>query len=388
MLTALVAVVSVLASSGQAQAPPSELVVSGVVREQGTGAPISGAQVTLMKERSGPPPSGMAFERPPQTTTDSAGRFVFRSVAPGRYRFGAQKAGFAMPFGPAAMPAAVDVAANIDTVEITLPRGGVLTGRVLDASGEPIANVMVSAMRPRPEFPARAGAPPRPPLPRLVMAGPAGQTNELGEFRIHSLAAGEYVVRVMARPYEQSATASPDGHATTLVPTYAPGTTDPDAADAVAVQAGGTVHVGDIRLVSAPSFRVTGTVVDAGGRPVAGALIRLTPADPAADMLPMSGPMGANRTDERGAFTLDGVVNGAYTLVAIAPVVIARTPSSASGPGVVGGSMAMAGGGSTGMVTTETRDGTTVQFRDDAGTRVAVTVAGEAVTGLQVVVRR
>lgn len=387
MLTALVAVVSVLTSSGQASAPPAEHVVSGVVREQGTGGPISGAQVTMMRERSGPPPSGMAFERPPQTTTDSAGRFVFRGVAPGRYRFSAQKAGFAMPFGPAAMPVAVDVAANVDSVELALPRGGVLTGRVLDAGGEPVANAMVSVMRPRPEFSASAGAPPRPPLPRLVMAGPAGQTNELGEFRVHSLAAGEYVVRAMARASGPSGMA-PDGQATTWVPTYAPGTTDADAADSVVVQAGGTTHVGDIRMVSASAFRVTGTVVDAGGRPVAGALIRLAAADPAADMLPMAGPMGANRTDERGAFTLDGVVAGAYTLTAIAPVVIARTRSSANGSASVSGEVVMTGGSSTGMVTTETRDGTTVQFRDDAGTRVAVTIAGEHVTGLQVVVRR
>lgn len=273
MLTALVAVVSVLVSSGQASAPPPESVVSGVVREQGTGAPISGAQVTMMKERTGSPPSGMPFERPPQTTTDASGRFAFRGVAPGRYRFSAQKAGFALPFGPGSIPSAVDVAGNVDTVDITLPRGGVLTGRVLDASGEPVANAMVSAMQPRPEVRVRAGAPPRPPLPRLAMAGLGGQTNELGEFRLHSLAAGEYVVRVMARPFQPSAL-MPDGQATTLVPTYAPGTTDPDAANTVAVQAGGTANVGDIRIVSAAAFRVAGTVVDTNGRPVAGALIR------------------------------------------------------------------------------------------------------------------
>jgi hypothetical protein len=39
------------------------------------------------------------------------------------------------------------------------------------------------------------------------------------------------------------------------------------------------------------------------------------------------------------------------------------------------------------MVTTETRDGTTVQFRDDAGTRVPLTIAGDHVAGLQVVLR-
>lgn len=386
MLSALVTAVSVLASVGQVPVPPPEHVVSGVVREQGTGAPISGAQVTMMKERSGPPPSSMMFERPPQATTDASGRFVFRGVTPGRYRFTAQKAGFAVPFGPGVGPAPVDVAANVDGVDLTLPRGGVVTGRALDASGEPVVNAMVTAMRPRPEFPARAGAPPRPPLPRLLMGGPGGQTNELGEFRLHSLAAGDYVVRVMARAFEQSATAS-DGQPTTMVPTYAPGTTNPDAADTIAVQAGGTANVGDIRMVSAAAFRVSGTVVDASGRPVVGALVRLASSDPSVDMMPMGGPAGQNRTNAQGAFTLDGVVAGNYTLIAVAPIVIARSQAGANGSSTFSGSVGTTGG-SNGMVTTETRDGTTVQFRDDAGTRLPVTVSSDHVAGLQIVVRR
>lgn len=105
-------------------------------------------------------------------------------------------------------------------------------------------------------------------------------------------------------------------------------------------------------------------------------------------MMPMAGPAGLNRSDESGAFTLDGVVAGNYTLIAIAPVVIATTPAGAPArPEVNGSSMSMTGG-PVRMVTTETRDGTTIQFRDDAGTHVPVTVAGGHVAGLQVVVQR
>lgn len=383
MLAALVAVVSVLASPVQPPVQPADGVVSGVVREQGTGAPIGGAQVMMVREWSGPPPSGMPGERTPQATTDASGRFDFRGVAPGRYRFHAQRTGFAISMGPDAFPAAVEVSGNVDTVEIVLTRGGVLVGRVLDASGEPVANAMVSAMRDIPRSPARAAGAPPFALPRLMAAGPGSQTDDLGEFRLHSLAAGEYVVRVMARPFEHSSVA-PDGRATTLVPTYAPGTIDPDAADRVTVQSGVTTTVGDIRVVSAPAFRISGTVVDAAGRPVVGALIRLTPSDPTADMRPMSGPAGQGRTDARGAFALDGVVAGAYTLIAVAPVVIATAPAGAGG----GVSVSGLSGGPGGTVTTESRNGTTIQFRDDAGTRMPVTVTDDAVTGLQIVVRR
>jgi hypothetical protein len=69
-------------------------------------------------------------------------------------------------------------------------------------------------------------------------------------------------------------------------------------------------------------------------------------------------------------------------------MVIASAAAGAVSRGSFGRSTMSLTGGSAGMVTTETRDGSTIQVRDDAGTRVPVTLDGDHVTGLQIVVRR
>ena len=88
-------------------------------------------------------------------------------------------------------------------------------------------------------------------------------------------------------------------------------------------------------------------------------------------------------------------MNGSYTLLAIAPVLLSTGAASggAAGTGmsmsftsgtVTGG---MASGFVGGGVTTETVNGITTQYRDDAGTRLTVTVNDASLEGVAVVVR-
>lgn len=375
-----------VALMGQAPAAPVG-AISGIVVEQGARTPVSGAQVTAMLERRGPPGPDVFANRPPTVLTDAAGRFSFSGLAPGRYRLTVSKAGYAMSFGPTTPPQVVDLTDRVDSVELALPRGGVIVGRVLDANGEPIADASVSPMRriARGRL-TRPGAPPvdTERQPQLVMAGPSVQANELGEFRIHSLAAGEYYVRAMPR---MMAPAIMTGAGTSLVPTFLPSTTDPTAAQAVLVVAGETSAVGDLRLVAAAAFTVSGVVVDHAGKPAAGVMVRLTSRDAPFDGRPMMGPAGQTRTAADGTFRLDAVTEGAYTLIAVPPTVIARAPASAGGGSSGFTSFSGGVGGTGGMVMTETRDGVTVQYQDDAGTQLPVTVSGQSVPGLQVQLR-
>jgi len=372
----------------QAVAAPPGAVVSGRVLEQGTDAPVSGAQVVLITVPQGPPSGPMPF-RSKTATTDELGRFAFGEVEPGRYQLNVQKAGFALPGAGRMAPAPFELKAgdSRNNLAVRLVRGGVIAGRVVDQYGEPLVDARVMVLR-RPPVPAAAAA--RATFTnRLIPGGPGAQTNDLGEFRVHSLAPGEYYVQ--AAPGFRfggtlSAQSSP-APGTTLVPTYFPGTSDPSAAQPVLVAAGQTTGDIEVRMLVAAAFQVSGVVVDEAGVPVQGAMVRLTLQDPGAPMppTPMMSGLNQDRTDAAGAFSLVSVTNGAYTLIAIPPVVIQAGPGGTTGgfSSVSSGFVGVAGG-----VTTESRNGTTVQFRDDNGARVPVTVNEGSVTGLRVVVPR
>lgn len=150
-------------------------------------------------------------------------------------------------------------------------------------------------------------------------------------------------------------------------------------------------------MISAPAFHVSGVVVDAAGRPVANAMVRLLVDEPTGPMF-MIGRGGDTRTDASGEFRINNVTNGTYTLLAVAPRVLA-TPTDRRGGanGEIGGSgsftslgisAGLVGGTIGGGVTTEMGNGTTVQYRDDTATRVPITVDQAHVSGLEVVVRR
>lgn len=150
-----------------------------------------------------------------------------------------------------------------------------------------------------------------------------------------------------SRPSLQGREASPgSGSTTRALPTYYPGTIEPEAALQVAARAGEASDVGDIRLQFAAAFRVAGVVVDDAGRPVEGVRVRLVPADASPGALPMTRTMG--RTDANGEFALS-----------------AR-----------------------GSVAAETVAGTTRQFRDELATTVAVDVTFGSLSDVRIIVKR
>jgi hypothetical protein len=164
------------------------------------------------------------------------------------------------------------------------------------------------------------------------------------------------------------------------------------------VSAGQTVADLTIRIVSVAAFQVSGRVVDETGAPVANAMITLTVDEPRATLPFMMGGWHQAHADMSGRFTINNVTSGTYTLVAAAPDVIygfsgppiARGGRSAGGGAAFtsfGVSGTVSGGSVGGGVTTETTNGTTVQYRDDVSTRMPITVNQESVSGVELVVR-
>ena len=254
----------------QSPAAAQSAAVSGQVVEEGSKAPVPGAQVVLFPVPSGPGPG--RFHQPPTSITDQDGRYRFDSLEPGRYGISVRKAGFASQ--NAARFRGVELAAGErrDDVDITLQKGAVIVGRVLDEAGHPVLDAHVMALQKPPADSSTEMA-----RHALIPGGSSATTNDLGEFRLFSLAPGEYYVQATSRP-EFGEWAGARG--TTFVPTYFPATSDALAAHPVVVAAGQTSADVVIRMIQVPAFQVSGVVLDQRGQPVADAIVRLVVDDP------------------------------------------------------------------------------------------------------------
>jgi len=153
--------------------------ISGSVVVPTTGQPVSGATVSL----GGPDlPGGRT------ALTDAEGHFVFMALPAGRYYLSVSKQGHVnITYGqrrPGTRGRPLRLGdGEARSVALQLPRGGVITGMVLDERGEPAMNVHVRTLRAS-TVPGRG---------RFQQTG-GGTTDDRGIYRIHSLQPGEYAV--------------------------------------------------------------------------------------------------------------------------------------------------------------------------------------------------
>jgi hypothetical protein len=275
-------------STATAQIKDPNARASGLVLEDGTNAPIAGARVVLaFRGRSRLP-----------TVTGQDGRYAFEDLEPGPYRLTVQKTGY-IPLDPATVPTYWVVAGqSLDVATVSLQKGGVIAGRILDSFGEPMIDINVRAVKP--------GA-------AIDLMGEATRTNDLGEFRVFGLAPGPYIVAASPRPFGSDALSR-----TMVSSTFYPGTPDPSAAQVLTLIAGQTVAGIEFRTLMTSTFRVSGTVVDELGMPVAFATVMLA-GDSRASGGPAAGRVGDGRSDAAGKFSIDNVTSGTYYATATAP---------------------------------------------------------------------
>jgi hypothetical protein len=149
----------------------------------------------------------------------------------------------------------------LDGISVPLYRGGVITGHIVDANGDPLEWTQVRAFR----VPAgpRSGARP--------VAGNSTSTNDLGEFRLARLETGSYLL--MATPQRMIPSEEPGTDGKPLpqpAPTYYPDVVAIDQALIIPLQRGQTVSGIDITMADALLAVITGTVIDPNGQPVSG----------------------------------------------------------------------------------------------------------------------
>src|SRR6266545_1920034 len=292
--------------------PPGRQAKTGTSRLRGrivatdTGSAVRRAQVRI----SGPDIGTKT------ALTDAQGRYEFRDLPAGRFNVSVSKSGFVTmqygqnrPFEPG-RPIELADAQVMDKGDVSLPRGSVLVGRIVDEFGEAVAEAEVTAMRMQFQNGKR----------RLVPSGRNGQTNDLGQFRIYGLPPGEYYVSASLRnmssmmidmlgggPGGPTGSNQNSGYAST----YYPGTPNPGEAQRVSVAVGQELGSVDIQLQPVRLAKITGTAVGSDGKPMAGAMVMLMPT--MKDAMQFM-PGGTSRTNSDGQFTLNGVTPGEYLL--------------------------------------------------------------------------
>jgi hypothetical protein len=289
---------------GQQPSRPGTATLRGRVFAADSGQPLRKAQIRITSVGA-----GVTGQLPESllATTDASGAYEFTELRAGRYNLNAQKGSFIglaygqqRPFEPG-KPLEILDGQTIEKVDFSLPRGGVITGRILDEFSEPISDVQVAAMRTQ-----NAGG-----TRRLVQAGRPGMTNDIGEFRLFALPPGDYYLTATLRNNQIGDTNDRSGYA----PTYYPGTADVAVAQRLTVAVGQTITDLTLSLLPIRTARVSGTAVDSQGHPLQGFVQALQLSTM------VGGPFGISPGQIRpdGSFVINGVTPGDYTLQAQAP---------------------------------------------------------------------
>ena len=144
---------------------------------------------------------------------------------------------------------------TIEKVDFSLPRGAIITGRIMDEYGEPIVNVQVAPMRNQYVQGRR----------QMFPVGQMASTNDLGEYRLFGLSPGQYYLSATLRNLMMFAESDDrSGYA----PTYYPGTASVAEAQRVSVGLGQTLPEVNLTLIPMRTARISGTAVDVEGKPV------------------------------------------------------------------------------------------------------------------------
>jgi Carboxypeptidase regulatory-like domain len=221
------------------QALSQEPAIAGRVVASSGNFPIVNARV-IARAAGGPTSMRMA-------TTDEDGKFKLTDLSPGNYVVRVGAAGY--------IPEPSFTASSFyrpgENITIRMIKGGVITGRVLNKNGEPMALARVRSVRVNDE----EGNP-----VRDATTGRDWTTDDRGMYRLYGLEPGAYVVsatftNMFRAPLSQPRT----GQASEAAPTYYPSATL-DGATLVNVSAGNETGGIDIRYRTERSYTVRGTI--------------------------------------------------------------------------------------------------------------------------------
>ena len=279
------------------QPPPSNCAADGLVVNSVTGQPVPRAHIVVLSNRTG-------------TVADGSGRWSMSDVPCGPLRLSASKNGFfSAPITTKDSPA--------HDMRVELVPQAVVTGKVLDEAGDPVQNTRIVVMSSRVSEGRRA-----------FVQGPVTMTNDLGEYRIASLAAEKVIV--CATPPENGQLMD-FIDASMLAESCYPGPVEGGAASAMPLFAGREARA-DFNLTRVPVTRIRGKLAGMPeGVGVAVALVKPGAIGNTAKVSNMA---------KDGSFEIRGVPSGSWILSVDywenGKRLLARTPVQVGGSDVEG----------------------------------------------------
>lgn len=245
-----------LALSGQTSGNPSapkkdECSISGMVVKLADSEPLRRARVFLQN----------ADDRAHNVSvvTDAAGRFQFKGIDPGRYHLSVSRAGFVVQeYGQkkAGDPGALLALRSGQEVKDLLFRlipSAVIAGKILDEDGEPLPEIVVSALR-------QGYLEGKPSLSTETTV----QTDDRGEYRLFGLSPGRYFVSAVFPQWSrfsrgaevEDAQPNPQGYAKM----YYPGSPDAAKATAISIKEGEEISSVEIFMRQVVVYRIRGRI--------------------------------------------------------------------------------------------------------------------------------
>lgn len=289
---------------GNAAKPATRAVIEGVVTKDPGGEPVKKALLELIAEDQAEGGNYTAV-------TLADGSFRVEGIVPGRYRLFAERTGFLEVDKHHARSSGrvltLTAGQELKDLQIRLQAAAVVQGRVTDEDGDPLSNAEVAVLRQT--FTSGRS--------RWEQAG-SERTNDLGEYRIAGLPAGNYYVSVNPPPdfksliegagaASESRNPSPaEKPALSYQTTYYPGTPDRSQAAPIQVHAGDDFPV-DFSLTPSPSLSIRGLVVNLPPRSSASILLQSRDFN-----LVLNGA----EMHRDGSFVIRDVAPGAYTILA------------------------------------------------------------------------
>jgi hypothetical protein len=275
--------------------------ISGQVTKD--GKPAAGVSVVMA-------PPNSAVRADARTITDEAGRFQLTHVPAGWYLIQALAPAF---IGPKYQMSVRDGKAinladgeTVEGVDIAVTRGGVITGKVIDADGQPLVleSIQVTGLY-------EGGQKGQLYLPDYFMF----LTDDRGVYRLFGVPPGRYIVGVGVDE-RQGYVRQGSGRSYHAL-TYHPNVTDESKAKIVEVTSGGEATGVDITLgQAAKAYEASGRIVDAEtGKPVVGINYGYGSVDEDKSYFVSSTTPGST-SNLRGEFRLEGIVPGRYAAFA------------------------------------------------------------------------
>jgi len=318
--------------------PTGTAAISGTVVVAGSGQPARRARVSI----------GSAEAHVSRSAeTNDQGAFTFAALPAGRYTVSATKSGYvSVTYGqrrPGRSGTAIQLADGQKVqIRLQLPRGGVISGTVLDEHGEAIPGTQVRVLR----YSTATGE-------RTLQQSGNGSTDDRGIYRVYGLQPGEYVVCAVPRntstaasaverlvvvkaqltelqaqsdpeararaqemaailPTLQAEAAAANGPVNGYAPVYFPGTTSAASATSLTIGPAEERLGIDFQLQLVPMSRIEGMVASPSGQNLTQIQVSLVNVGDGVNGLGDSN----TRTDRNGQFTIANVPPGQYRIQA------------------------------------------------------------------------